>query len=189
MRALALALLLISGTAYADEVITGFDAQKDLPVLNEELRKLDEANQSLSSRIAVLEADTGTSAATQAQMEAATVTTVYASPGRTKYHPGVAKAWCYFDGQTVGTNAPTAGYNVTTVTRNGTGDYTLNLITSFSGTSYAVVGNSNRNDTSSDATIVFPVALTAGACQIRTVNTGGSLHDPSMVSVSLYGDQ
>lgn len=55
MRALILALVLISGTAYADEVITGFDTQKDLPILNEELRKLDQANLSLSTRVTALE--------------------------------------------------------------------------------------------------------------------------------------
>lgn len=188
MRVLALALLLIPGTAYADEVITGFDTQKDLPVLNEELRKLDEANQSLSSRISVLEADTGTSAASQAEMEAATVTTVYASPGRTKYHPGVSKAWAMWDGTTVGSNAPTAGYNVTSVERNSAGNYTVTFTVAFSSVNYAVVGSGRRSDDSGG--LSFNVSSkSTGSCVIKTYNSGDAAHDPSDVNIAVYGDQ
>lgn len=35
------------------------------------------------------------------------------------------KAWCVFDGTTTGTHAPTKGFNVTSVTRNSAGDYTI----------------------------------------------------------------
>lgn len=38
-----------------------------------------------------------------------------------------AHAWCVFDGTTAGTNAPTAGFNVTSVTRNAAGDYSVNF--------------------------------------------------------------
>jgi hypothetical protein len=37
----------------------------------------------------------------------------------------VCHAWCEFDGTATGTNAPTAGYNVTSVTRNAQGDFTV----------------------------------------------------------------
>ena len=37
---------------------------------------------------------TADKAATQAEMEAASSTTAYVTPGRTQHHPGVAKAWC-----------------------------------------------------------------------------------------------
>jgi len=38
-----------------------------------------------------------TVAATVAEMEAASSNTVFATPGRTQNHPGVAKAWCQYD--------------------------------------------------------------------------------------------
>ena len=38
-----------------------------------------------------------------------------------------ASAWCQFDGTLTGTNAPVAGFNVTSVTRNGAGNYTITL--------------------------------------------------------------
>lgn len=53
-------------------------------------------------------------AASQAEMEAASSNTVFATPGRTKNHPGVAKAWCTFDG-TSGSPTVIAGHNVASV--------------------------------------------------------------------------
>jgi hypothetical protein len=52
---LILALLLFCQTAHATEVITGLDEVMDLPVLNEELRKMDEATESVAERVEALE--------------------------------------------------------------------------------------------------------------------------------------
>lgn len=41
--------------------------------------------------------------------------------------PNTAAAWCTFDGTKTGTNAPTAGFNVKSVTRNSAGNYTVNF--------------------------------------------------------------
>lgn len=73
-------------------------------------------------------------AATQAQQETGTSNDVYVTPGTQKYNPLHPKAWCMFDGSTAGTNAPTAGSGVTSITRNGTGNYTVNLAITFSAT-------------------------------------------------------
>ena len=53
-------------------------------------------------------------AATQAEMEAASSTSVYVSPGRQQYHPSAAKAWVKFNG--TGTVAINASYNTTSAT-------------------------------------------------------------------------
>jgi hypothetical protein len=50
-------------------------------------------------------------------------------------------AWAVFNGTTAGTNAPTAGRGVTSVTRNAAGDYTINLSTSMPDANYAFVGH------------------------------------------------
>lgn len=52
----------------------------------------------------------------------------------------ITKLWCMFNGTTAGTNAPTAGFNVTSVTRNGVGDYTINFAITLSTANYAVLG-------------------------------------------------
>jgi len=61
---------------------------------------------------------TGLPMAAQSDQETATSTTLPVTPGRQQFHPSASKAWAKFDGTTVGTNAPTVGYNVTNVTRN-----------------------------------------------------------------------
>jgi hypothetical protein len=55
---------------------------------------------------------------------------------------GAAKAWVNFDG--TGTVAIRAQFNVTSITDNGTGDYTVNFTTAIADTNYvAVFGNEN----------------------------------------------
>lgn len=79
--------------------------------------------------------------ATQAQMETGASNDVYVSPGRQKFNPLHPKAWAVFDGTVAGTNAPTAGSGVTSITRNAAGNYTANLAITFSGaTTYAMTG-------------------------------------------------
>jgi hypothetical protein len=53
---------------------------------------------------------------------------------------GSAKSWVNFDG--TGTVAIRAAFNVTSITDNGAGDYTVNFTTAMPDTNYAVVANS-----------------------------------------------
>ena len=53
----------------------------------------------------------------------------------------VAKAWVNFDGTLGGTIAPRASYNVSSITKNGTGIYKLNFVTAQPDTNYIVVGS------------------------------------------------
>ena len=77
----------------------------------------------------------GLSAATQAEMESASSTTVAATPGRAHFHPGAVKYWVHFniDG-TINTS-----YNVTSVTDGGVGNHTVNIGTDFSGASWCAI--------------------------------------------------
>jgi hypothetical protein len=50
------------------------------------------------------------------------------------------RAWCVFDGTLAGTNAPTSGGNVASVTRNSAGDYTVTFSTAMPNANYAVIG-------------------------------------------------
>ena len=125
-----------------------------------------------------------TAAATQAEMEAASSTTVYVSPGRTKYHPGVAKFWVNFNPDaTINGN-----YNVSSITDNGTGNWTVNLTTAFSSTAdmcpvgcwyYAA------------ATLMCTIpAYTASTVQFVTqTSTGAGATDPDDIFVCGFGDQ
>lgn len=170
------------------EVITGFDTQTDLPKLNDEMRKDDATVAALEARVAALEANPGVQAATQAEQETGSSTTVYVSPGRQKFSASAAKAWCRFNGATVGTNAPTAGYNVTSVQRTGAGLYTITFTTAFSGTGYNVVGSASNTGTTSGL-FVYPITIAAGTCAIGTTNSVDALTDGDSVNLAFYGDQ
>ena len=53
---------------------------------------------------------------------------------------GLAKAWVDFDGSVSDPSSTVEGYNVGSITDNGTGDYTLNFTNSLSNANYVVVG-------------------------------------------------
>ena len=57
---------------------------------------------------------------------------------------GSAKAWVNFDG--TGTVAIRASYNVSSITDNGTGDYTVNFTNALVDANYAVAGLSAPNN-------------------------------------------
>lgn len=75
--------------------------------------------------------------ASQAQMAAASSNAFAASPGRTQYHPGVAKGWSYWNAAGVAQ----AGYNVSSVTVSSS-VYTVTWTTAFSTNDYSVVATS-----------------------------------------------
>jgi hypothetical protein len=86
-------------------------------------------------RRVLVEDITPTGAATQAEQEAATSTTVYTSPGMQHFHPSSAKAYCKFNG--TGTVALGDSFNVSSITDNGVGDYTINFSVTMSSANYA----------------------------------------------------
>lgn len=124
----------------------------------------------------------GLSAASQAEMESASSNTVAATPGRTQYHPGVAKFWVNFNG--TGTVAIRTSHNVTSITDNGTGDYTVNFTTAFSSADYAYC--ISQSSGTGDSVLS---AIAAGSLRFITQNTAGSAVDPAYVTAAGWGDQ
>ena len=78
-----------------------------------------------------------TVAASQAEMEAASSNTVFATPGRVQNHPGVAKAQGHHGSS--GSLAANS-YNLDGTAKNSTGNYTWTFTTEFSGATFAVAG-------------------------------------------------
>ena len=60
----------------------------------------------------------------------------------------LAKAWVNFNG--TGTVAIRAAGNVSSITDNGTGDYTVNFTNALPDADYSVTSSANRNTTSED---------------------------------------
>ena len=126
-------------------------------------------------------------AATHAEMEAASSTTTTVTPGRTVYHPGVAKAWLMFYHSTT----VAASYNITSVANTATGQYTITIATDFSGADYAAatLGNYDRLITANSSS-----AATAGLFYIYSSGFDGSAKNLPASSVGSarlvwFGDQ
>lgn len=128
---------------------------------------------------------TGLPVAAQSDQETATSVVLPVTPGRQQYHPSASKAWAKFDGTTVGTNAPTVGYNVATVTRNSAGNYTVNLTTAFSSANYVVIGTATGN---TYAVIFVSATASTFTIETRLTSTGG-LADITPIFVVAFGDQ
>jgi len=96
------------------------------------------------------------------------------------------RAWVNFNG--TGTVAIRASGNVSSITDNGTGDYTANFTTALSNTDYAAYGN--VGGTAASAVTFFPydhgTARTTTALRFLTITTGGNNGDSAQVSVSIF---
>lgn len=184
---IALSALMLTPMAYGQEVIKDFD-EDSIVVLNEELRLKEEKIAALESSVAALESGAAV-AATQAQQETGTVTTVYASPGRQQYHQSAAKAWCVFNGQTEGTNAPTTGYNIPSIERTAEGTYTVTLGTDMSSANYCVIGITGKEGSESSPRNVQVVSMATGSFVINTLYYDGTLDDQDLITLAVFGDQ
>jgi hypothetical protein len=93
-----------------------------------------------------------------------------------------AVAWCVFDGTVAGTNAPTAGFGVTNITRTGTGRYTVNLTRSMAS------ANCSPQATSANPSLLTAAAV-AGVSSVTVSinNTSLVATDNSEIHVVVFG--
>lgn len=94
-------------------------------------------------------------------------------------------AWVNFDG--TGTVAIRDSYNVSSITDNGVGDYTINFATAMANTNYMLAGGGLDND-SGDLAVGRPAGglKTNTAIRIKTVN-GAVAFDSSDVGIIFFG--
>jgi hypothetical protein len=81
---------------------------------------------------------------------------------------GSAKAWVNFDGSTGTTNA---SYNVSSVTRNGTGDYTVNFTNSFADINYCYQLSGRYWANGQTANLGYGLTFSSSASQAPTTTT------------------
>lgn len=128
-------------------------------------------------------------AASQAQMETGTSTSVVTTPGRQQFHPGHPKFWGYI---TLSAGTPTlqTSFNVVSIVDQGVGQFTFNFTTNFSSVNYAVTTSANKdNTTASCAQSYTNQAVGSIRVTVTEVTSGGVNIDPNSLSVSGLGDQ
>jgi hypothetical protein len=97
----------------------------------------------------------------------------------------LCRAWVNFDG--TGTVAIRASYNVSSITDNGVGDYTVNFTTAMPDANYAVTVTSKSDGANTGYSAVAKnAAQTTTAFSVITIDTSGVQRDTSQVSVAIF---
>jgi len=130
-------------------------------------------------------------AASQAEMEADTSTTVAVTPGRFRHAQGAAKA----HGNMNGTGTPAfngTAYNFSSITDNAAGKHKLNFTNNLAAATYSVATSSNNDGSaaSENANVAVQTLETDGVTiwTIEIGNTTATFDDRNNTSVVVYGD-
>jgi hypothetical protein len=96
------------------------------------------------------------------------------------------RAWVNFDG--TGTPAIRDDGNVSSITDNGTGVYTVNLTTAMPDTNYAWVGTCEAASNTGGIIVCkrYDTALTTSAVRLQTLNVGNAAVDPREVYFAIF---
>ena len=98
----------------------------------------------------------------------------------------MATAWVRFNG--TGTVAIDDDYNVSSITDNTTGDYSVNFETNMSNTSYAVTG-STIGSSGYYSTFTCGGSISTSSVRIKIQHINNSLYDNNRVSLIVMGGQ
>jgi len=96
----------------------------------------------------------------------------------------MCRAWVNFNG--TGTVAIRASGNVTSITDNGTGDYTVNFTTAMTDANYGVSGLIGAGSSTNRVATGWFSAPTTSAFQIRCNNATFAATDTEYVSIALF---
>ena len=99
------------------------------------------------------------------------------------------KAWVNFDGS--GTVAIRAGYNVSSISDNGTGDYSVNFTTAMVDANYAIAGiasNNNGQSGTRELGIDTDNPPTVGNATVITGAAAGAKEDVPYVFVTIFSN-
>jgi hypothetical protein len=102
---------------------------------------------------------------------------------------GIAKAWVNFNG--TGTPAINGSFNVSSITDNGTGDYTINFTTAMPNANYSVAGTASANSTGNRPWVIDPLdslTPTTSAYRFTVCESGvaGGQIDSARICISVF---
>ena len=97
----------------------------------------------------------------------------------------LAKAWVNFNG--TGTVAIRDSYNVSSITDNGTGDYTINYSTALNNSNYCALGSS-RVVIGTRTSVVGFSNYTTTSIRLETINLTNNLQDEDTNCVTIFSN-
>ena len=98
---------------------------------------------------------------------------------------GTAKAWVNFDGTQAAASMIRASFNVSSITDNGTGNYTVNFATAMTDLNYCTVVNAEMVSVSGETSVAI-IPTSSSSQQILTFNATPSLTDARQVNVAVF---
>jgi hypothetical protein len=130
------------------------------------------------------------------QLEAASTSTLVIKNGVANTPPTIqdsagtqigtfCRAWVNFNG--TGTVAIRASFNVSSITDNGTGDYTVNFTNALPDVNYAIAGGGIADGTT--FAVVFPLSVATylvGSVRMQVRQSGNALADYAIVTASVF---
>jgi hypothetical protein len=98
---------------------------------------------------------------------------------------GSARAWVSFNGSTA---AITNSFNVSSVTRDATGNYTVAVTTAMASTNYATLATAGNTigDGSGNAIFCIANAITSSTVNVHTRNAANADNDYNSVSLAIF---
>lgn len=137
----------------------------------------------------------GFTAATQAEQETGTSTTVGVTPGRQQYHQSAAKMWVSFNG--TGTPAVNGSYNLDSgspIVDQNVGYWSINFDVDFSNTDYCVSGCARRNTSGTTSCAIVNIRSQTSMKLTSAVHVTANSVTPAAVDcedvmVAGWGDQ
>jgi hypothetical protein len=104
---------------------------------------------------------------------------------------GMARAWVNFNGS--GTVSIRTSFNVSSITDNGTGEYTVNFTTAMSDSDYAWAGSAEGDGNTNNGAIIghgptgaIPVVKSTTQLKVVVQNDSASFKDSSRTSVIVF---
>jgi hypothetical protein len=179
----------LAGAASSTEkthIATGTTAQRPAVPVEGDIRR-----NTTTSRFEFYDSDwrnvmLATQAATAAEQETGTSTTVFVSPGVQHRHQSAAKAWLTCD---AAGNLSTPSYNITSITDTNTGIVDITIATDFSGGTYTAVASS-RNTGNIMVNFSPSTGVAAGTGRLLGINaSSAAATDTTAYDVVFFGDQ
>ena len=103
---------------------------------------------------------------------------------------GIAKAWVNFNGTVATPSTIRDSFNVTSVTKNGTADYTINFTTAMPNANYSTVGSAADNNGGTTPTIFWlrnqTTAPITTAVRVGTRLVNNTDGDSAFVCVAVF---
>jgi hypothetical protein len=102
----------------------------------------------------------------------------------------LCKAWVNFNGTLSTPITPRSAYNVTNITKNGTGDYTVNFASPLNDANYSVAFSTGGTNAPTSMRVVDDVTpRTTSAFRVQTYNTSTATNvDVNQVNIQVFGN-